>query len=59
VLRGARDVGDQDDRARIGEKSWVLAKARDEHARDGSDVVAARPESVRSARTWQEVAERG
>jgi DNA ligase D-like protein (predicted 3'-phosphoesterase) len=42
---------------RTGPASWILVKARDEHARDGSDVVGERPESVRSARTWQEVAE--
>jgi len=41
---------------RTGARSWVLVKARDEHARPGSDVVAERPASVRSGRTWQEVA---
>jgi bifunctional non-homologous end joining protein LigD len=40
---------------RTGERSWILVKARDEHARAGSDVVAERPLSVRSGRTWQEL----
>ncbi len=42
-----------------GERRWILVKANDEHARPGSDVVAERPASVRSGKTWQElVAER-
>jgi bifunctional non-homologous end joining protein LigD len=41
---------------RTGPESWILVKARDEGARPGSDIVAERPESVRSGRTWQEVA---
>jgi bifunctional non-homologous end joining protein LigD len=41
---------------RTGDRSWILVKASDEHARPGSDVVAEHPESVRSGRTWQEVA---
>jgi DNA ligase D-like protein (predicted 3'-phosphoesterase) len=41
---------------RTGPDSWILVKARDEHARPGSDIVAERPESVRSGRTWQELA---
>jgi bifunctional non-homologous end joining protein LigD len=41
---------------RTGENSWILVKARDEHARRGSDIVAERPESVRSGRTWEQVA---
>jgi DNA ligase D-like protein (predicted 3'-phosphoesterase) len=39
-----------------GERRWVLVKARDGDARPGSDVVAERPESVRSGRTWEELA---
>jgi ATP-dependent DNA ligase len=39
-----------------GERQWILVKAVDEAARPGSDVVAERPESVRSGRTWREVA---
>jgi DNA ligase D-like protein (predicted 3'-phosphoesterase) len=41
---------------RTGESSWILVKATDEHARPGSDIVAEQPRSVRSGRTWQEVA---
>jgi len=40
---------------RTGPGRWILVKVRDEHARPGSDVVAERPASVRSGRTWQEV----
>jgi DNA ligase D-like protein (predicted 3'-phosphoesterase) len=41
---------------RTGPERWILVKMRDEHARRRSDVVAERPESVRSGRTVQEVA---
>jgi bifunctional non-homologous end joining protein LigD len=41
---------------RTGERRWILVKVRDEQARAGSDIVAERPGSVRSGRTWQEVA---
>ena len=41
---------------RTGERRWILVKARDAEARPGSDVTAERPESVRSGRTWQDVA---
>ena len=41
---------------RTGEDQWILVKARDADARPGSDIVAERPESVRTGRTWQEVA---
>jgi DNA ligase D-like protein (predicted 3'-phosphoesterase) len=41
---------------RTGERQWVLVKMVDDFARRGSDIVAERPESVRSGRTWQEVA---
>jgi DNA ligase D-like protein (predicted 3'-phosphoesterase) len=41
------------------DRGWILVKAADEHARPGSDVVAEQPASVRSGRTWQEVAARG
>jgi bifunctional non-homologous end joining protein LigD len=40
------------------ERGWILVKAADEHARPGSDVVAEQPASVRSGRTWQDVAAR-
>jgi DNA ligase D-like protein (predicted 3'-phosphoesterase) len=41
---------------RTGERRWILVKAIDEHARPGSDIVAERPASVRSGRTWEELA---
>jgi DNA ligase D-like protein (predicted 3'-phosphoesterase) len=40
------------------ERGWILVKAADEHARPSSDIVAEQPASVRSGRTWQEVAAR-
>jgi DNA ligase D-like protein (predicted 3'-phosphoesterase) len=44
---------------RTGQESWILVKANDEEARPRSDIVAESPASVRSGRTWQEVAGRG
>ena len=44
---------------RTGEHSWILVKAGDRHARQGSDIVAERPASVRSGKTWREIAARG
>jgi DNA ligase D-like protein (predicted 3'-phosphoesterase) len=41
---------------RTGENRWILVKVRDEHARAGSDIVAEQPASVRSGRTWQDLA---
>ena len=41
---------------RTGDRQWILVKADDEFARRGSDIVAERPESVRSGRTWQDLA---
>jgi DNA ligase D-like protein (predicted 3'-phosphoesterase) len=41
---------------KTGERRWILVKVRDEAARPGSDIVAEHPASVRSGRTWQEVA---
>jgi DNA ligase D-like protein (predicted 3'-phosphoesterase) len=41
---------------RTGERRWILVKVRDEDARPGSDIAAERPASVRSGKTWQEVA---
>jgi DNA ligase D-like protein (predicted 3'-phosphoesterase) len=41
---------------RTGEHRWILVKTRDASARPGSDIVAERPASARTARTWQEVA---
>src|SRR5258708_15274607 len=43
---------------RTGERRWILVKVRDEHARAGSDIVAERPASVRSGKTWQELINR-
>ena len=41
---------------RTGERRWILVKARDDDARAGSDIVAESPTSVRSGRTWQDLA---
>jgi len=41
---------------RTGLRRWILVKVRDEHARPGSDIVAERPASVRTGRTWQDLA---
>lgn len=41
---------------RTGQQNWILVKAADSAARAGSDVVAEQPASVRSGRTWQQVA---
>jgi DNA ligase D-like protein (predicted 3'-phosphoesterase) len=40
---------------KTGDRRWILVKARDEHPRPGSDIVAERPTSVRSGRTWEEL----
>ena len=55
VLRGEKLSG-RFGLTKTGERRWILVKARDEYGRDGSDIVAKRPASVRSGRTWQEVA---
>ena len=41
---------------RTGERRWILVKTRDASAQPGSDIVAEQPASVRTGRTWQEVA---
>jgi DNA ligase D-like protein (predicted 3'-phosphoesterase) len=41
---------------RTGDRSWILVKANDDDADRGSDVVADQPFSVRSGKTWQEIA---
>jgi DNA ligase D-like protein (predicted 3'-phosphoesterase) len=41
---------------KTGERRWILGKVRDERARAGSDIVAEQPASVRSGKTWQELA---
>jgi DNA ligase D-like protein (predicted 3'-phosphoesterase) len=42
---------------KTGERRWILVKAKDDHARPGSDIVTEHPESVRSGRTWRELAD--
>ncbi|HZR53934.1 MAG TPA: DNA polymerase ligase N-terminal domain-containing protein [Streptosporangiaceae bacterium] len=44
---------------RTGERRWILVKTRDDHARPGSDIVAEQPASVRSGRTWEDLAREG
>jgi len=41
---------------RTGQRRWILVKTRDGHARPGSDIVAEQPGSVRTGRTWQDLA---
>ena len=41
---------------RTGERRWILVKTRDATARPGSDIIAERPASVRTGRTWEQVA---
>lgn len=41
---------------RWGERKWLLVKKVDGQERRGSDIVAERPGSVETGRTWQEVA---
>lgn len=41
---------------RPGERRWILVKVRDAAARPGSDIVAEQPASVRTGRTWQDLA---
>jgi len=44
---------------RTGERRWILVKVRDDQAREGADITAERPESVRSGRVWQDMAAAG
>jgi DNA ligase D-like protein (predicted 3'-phosphoesterase) len=44
---------------RTSGRQWILVKARDAQARPGSDIVAEAPRSVRSDRTWEQVAAAG
>ena len=39
-----------------GEDRWILVKTADDEARRGSDVVRDEPASVRTGRTWEQVA---
>jgi DNA ligase D-like protein (predicted 3'-phosphoesterase) len=41
---------------RTGARRWILVKVRDHEAREGSDIVTECPASVRSHKTWQELA---
>jgi bifunctional non-homologous end joining protein LigD len=43
---------------KTGARRWILVKARDDHSRPGSDIVAERPASVRSGRIWEELTAR-
>jgi bifunctional non-homologous end joining protein LigD len=58
VLRG-RKLSGRFGLTRTGAKRWILVKVRDDDARPGSDIVAEQPASVRSGRTWREVAASG
>jgi DNA ligase D-like protein (predicted 3'-phosphoesterase) len=42
-----------------GARRWILVKTRDDDARSGSDIVAEEPGSVRSGRTWEDLANEG
>jgi DNA ligase D-like protein (predicted 3'-phosphoesterase) len=55
VLQGSKLTGGYA-LTRTGERRWILVKVRDEAARPGSDIVGERPASVRSGRTWRELA---
>ena len=41
---------------RTGERRWILVKTRDSQARPGSDIAGEQPQSVRSGRTWEDLA---
>ena len=41
---------------RTGGTQWILVKAVDDEARRGSDIATEAPTSVRSGRTWQQLA---
>ena len=55
LLRGSKLAGEFA-LTRTGERRWILVKTRDEYARPGSDIVAEQPRSVRSGRTWKDLA---
>jgi bifunctional non-homologous end joining protein LigD len=44
---------------RTGPRRWILVKVRDAQAGPGSDITAEQPRSVRSGRTWQDLARPG
>jgi len=41
---------------RTGKNRWILVKTRDSHARPGSDIVTEQPASVRTGRSWEDLA---
>jgi DNA ligase D-like protein (predicted 3'-phosphoesterase) len=55
LLRGSKLAGGFA-LTRTGERRWILVKTRDDRARPGSDIVAEQPRSVRSGRTWEDLA---
>jgi len=55
ILHGAKLTGGFA-LTKTGERRWILVKARDDAARAGSDIVAESPASVRTGRTWQDLA---
>jgi bifunctional non-homologous end joining protein LigD len=55
LLRGAKLAGGFA-LTRTGGRRWILVKTRDVHARPGSDIVAEQPRSVRSGKTWEDLA---
>lgn len=55
VLHGSKLAG-RFALTRTGARRWVLVKTRDGHARPGSDIAAEQPWSVRSGKTWEELA---
>jgi bifunctional non-homologous end joining protein LigD len=55
VLRGEK-LGGRFGLTKTDGRRWILVKANDDHARPESDVVAEHPASVRSGKTWQEIA---
>jgi DNA ligase D-like protein (predicted 3'-phosphoesterase) len=41
---------------RTGADRWILVKTRDGYARPGSDIAAEQPGSVRTGKSWQDLA---
>jgi DNA ligase D-like protein (predicted 3'-phosphoesterase) len=56
VLLNGRKLAGRFGLTRTGARQWILVKANDDAARPGSDVTSEQPRSVRTGRTWQEVA---
>lgn len=40
-----------------GPRQWILVKGADDEARPGTEIVVEQPRSVRSGRTWRELAD--